>query len=161
MYLKAEQIYAQVQLQDLSLWTWPKNLFAQCSSPDVPKPSKSCKELWIHIASLWIWPKSKLFFTMFIPPLVPETSYEVQTYLHQAPSHLSGLRDRAVIKFHFGPHMDSLETSSMYFFCKILNSLEFGLNDKLLQSEKFLVTGLNTYARPNISELKNLHRAGI
>ena len=57
--------------------------------------------------------------------------------------------------------MDSLETTSMYFICKISNSLEFGLMDKLLQIEKFLETSLNAYARPNISELKNLHRAGI
>ena len=71
------------------------------------------------------------------------------------------LSNRAVIKFHFGPLVDSLETSSMYFFCKILNSLEFGVMDKLLLGWKFLETGLNTYARPNISELKNLHRAGI
>ena len=50
--------------------------------------------------------------------------------------------------------MDNLETSSMYFFCKILNSLELGVMDKLLLSKKSLETGLNTYARPNISELK-------
>ena len=67
----------------------------------------------------------------------------------------------AVIKFHFGPLVDSLETNSMYFFCKILNSMVFGLMDKLLQSGKVLETGLNTYARPNTRELKILHRAGI
>ena len=61
----------------------------------------------------------------------------------------------AVIKFHFGPLVDSLKTSPMYFFCKILNSLEVGVMDKLLQSGKFLETGLNTYARPKISEIKN------
>ena len=37
----------------------------------------------------------------------------------------------------------------------------FGLTDKLLQSGKILETGLNIFARLNIIELNNLHRAGI
>ena len=37
----------------------------------------------------------------------------------------------------------------------------FGLMTKLLQSVKIFETGLNVFARPNIIELKNLHRAGI
>ena len=68
---------------------------------------------------------------------------------------------RAVIKFHFGPLVVNLDTSSMYFLCKILNSMVFGLMTKLLQSEKFFETGLNFFVRPNIIELKYLHRAGI
>ena len=68
---------------------------------------------------------------------------------------------RAVIKFHIGPLVVNLETSSMYFLCKILNSMVFGLMTKLLQSVKIFETGLNVFARPNIIELKNLHRAGI
>ena len=37
----------------------------------------------------------------------------------------------------------------------------FGLMTKLLQSVQTFETGLNIFARPNIFELKNLHRAGI
>ena len=33
--------------------------------------------------------------------------------------------------------------------------------DKLLQAETILENGLNIFARPNIIELQNLHRAGI
>ena len=68
---------------------------------------------------------------------------------------------RAVIKFHFGPLVVNLDTSSMYFLCKILNSMVFGLMTKLLQSVKIFETGLNVFARPNIIELENLQRAGI
>ena len=35
----------------------------------------------------------------------------------------------------------------------------FGLMTKLLESVKCFETGLNIYARPNIIEPKNLHRA--
>ena len=37
----------------------------------------------------------------------------------------------------------------------------FCLMDKLLPSEKMLATGLNIFAKPNIMESRNLHRAGI
>ena len=61
---------------------------------------------------------------------------------------------RAVIKFHVGPLVVNLETSSMYFLCKILNSIVFGLMDKLLRRWKIFATGLNIFARPNIIESK-------
>ena len=69
--------------------------------------------------------------------------------------------NRAVIKFQFGPLVVNLDTSSMYFLCKILNSIMFCLMTKSLQSVKIFETGLNIFARPNITQLKNLHRAGI
>ena len=52
---------------------------------------------------------------------------------------------RAVIKFHFGPLVIKLDTFSMYFRCKILNSMAFGLLAKLLQSVKIFETGLNIF----------------
>ena len=44
--------------------------------------------------------------------------------------------NRAVTKFHFGPLVVNLDTSSMYFLCKILYSVVLGLMTKLLQSVK-------------------------
>ena len=46
----------------------------------------------------------------------------------------SPFSNRAVTKFDFGPLVVNLDTSSMYFICKILNSMVFGLMTKLLQS---------------------------
>ena len=37
----------------------------------------------------------------------------------------------------------------------------FGLMTKLLKSVTIFESGLNVFAKPNIIELKNLHRAGI
>ena len=68
---------------------------------------------------------------------------------------------RALIKFHLGPLVVNLDTSSMYFTSKILNSMVFGLMTKLLQSVNIFETSHDIFARPNIIELKNLHRAGI
>jgi len=49
----------------------------------------------------------------------------------------------------------NLDTSSMYFLCKIFNSMVFGLMTKLLRGVKNFETGLNIFATPNIVQLKN------
>ena len=46
--------------------------------------------------------------------------------------------NRAVIKFHFGPLVVNLDTSSMYFLCRILNSMVFGLRPSYWKVWKFL-----------------------
>ena len=65
------------------------------------------------------------------------------------------------VKFHFGPLVVNFDTSSMYFLCTILISMVFGLMTKLSETVKIFVTGLNIFARPNIIDLNNLHRAGV
>ena len=61
---------------------------------------------------------------------------------------------RAVIKFDFGPLVVNLVTSSMYFLCKILNSMVFGLMTKIFKSVKIFETGLNVFARPKHHQIK-------